>query len=130
MTAQWLPLLEFQLFTKAPGSCRQDVGQHARLVASARRAREELSTSSQAWAEIPCRNAVGGWRKVAVRQAKFQEACGHLCARAWAALAELGLQCKLSWLRCVLPHKASVVSQDPLPMMRCVPDATCFHAGC
>ena len=115
--------------TKAPNSCRQDVGQHARLVASARRAREELSTSSQAWAEIPCCNTVGGWTKVAVRQAEFQEACEHLCARAWAALAELGLQCKLSWLRCVLPYNASVVlghSQGPSPMVQCVPNATCF----
>ena len=96
------------------------MGQHAQLVASARRAKEELSTSSQAWADVPCCNTFGGWSKVAVRRADFQKACGHLCARAWAALAELGLQCKLSWLRCVLPQNAPVVlghPQGPMPMM-------------
>ena len=80
--------------------CRQDIGQYARLVAGARTAKEELSCSPQAWAEVPDRpGSAASWHRVPVRRADFEQACEHLVARAWAALAELGMQCKLSWLR-------------------------------
>ena len=80
--------------------CRRDPAQWQRLQASATAAKERLSSSCEATAEVPA--ADDSWQLVTVTRHDFAAACAALTARAWAVVAELGRECRLSWIRSAL----------------------------